>query len=131
MPARVFHISDLHIGRRETSEPFAALAELVREHEPELLLATGDLSHRGRRAELARASELLGELGIPVLAVPGNHDIPYTFPARYTGTFSEWEREFGTTEPAYRSPAFSIVGLNSVRQWRQQGGSLTTGQLRR
>jgi len=131
VPARVFHISDLHIGRREASEPFAALAELIREHEPELVLATGDLAHRGRRAQLERASELLGQLGVPVLVVPGNHDIPYTFPARYTRTFAEWERAFGPTEPAYRSTSFSIVGLNSVRKWRQQGGSLTAGQLRR
>lgn len=131
MPARLFHVSDLHIGRREALAPFTALASLVGELEPELLLATGDLAHRGRRTELERAAELLDELHVPVLAVPGNHDMPYTFPARWTRTFSEWERTFESTEPSYRSPSFAVIGLNSARPWRQQGGSLSSGQLRR
>ena len=42
------------------------------------------------------AAALLRELGKPVLAIPGNHDIPYRFPARFTSTFTEFERLWGT-----------------------------------
>ncbi len=131
MAARVLHVSDLHIGRHEAPEPFAALGELVARLEPELLLATGDLAHRGRRDQLERASALLLSLGPQLLAVPGNHDIPYTVPARFTSTFGEWERSFGTVEPAYFSQSLVVVGLNSVRPWRQQGGALPETQLAR
>ena len=108
-----------------------ALRELARHVEPELLLATGDMAHRGRRAQLERASELLRPLNLPLLAVPGNHDIPYTFPARFTRTFTEWERVFGSTEPVYSSERLFVLGLSSVRPWRQQGGSLPSGRLAR
>jgi 3',5'-cyclic AMP phosphodiesterase CpdA len=66
---------------------------------------------------------------VPVVAVPGNHDIPYTLPARFTTTFAEWERVFEATEPMYNSTELVVAGLNSVRPWRQQQGALEDSQL--
>ena len=128
---RILHISDLHLGRGATSEPLTALRKLIPALAPEILVVTGDLTHRGRRPELELARELLESLALPVLAVPGNHDIPYVFPTRFTRTRAEWERVFGTTEPAYTSERLAIVGLNSVRPWRQQGGAVERSQLDR
>jgi 3',5'-cyclic AMP phosphodiesterase CpdA len=127
--ARVIHVSDLHIGRREAPEPFSALRELVARLTPEVVLATGDLAHRGKRSQLERAAELLGAVGPTVVAVPGNHDIPYTFPGRFTRTYSEWESVFGRTDPVYESETVFVAGLTSVRPWRQQGGALSAEQL--
>jgi 3',5'-cyclic AMP phosphodiesterase CpdA len=93
------------------------------------VIASGDLSHRGREDQLARASRFLRSLGPPVLAIPGNHDIPYTFPARFTRSFREFERQWETTEPTYASPTLHVVGLNSVRPWRHQSGGLRTRKL--
>ncbi len=126
---RILHISDLHLGRGATSEPLTALLELIPGLAPEILVVTGDLTHRGRRAELERAHELLNSFDLPLLAVPGNHDIPYAFPSRFTRTREEWERVFGTTEPTYTSNRLAVVGLNSVRPWRHQGGALEPSQL--
>ena len=64
-----------------------------------------------------------------MVAVPGNHDIPYTLPARFTTTFAEWERVFEVTEPEYASEELVVVGLNSVRPWRHQQGALEDPQL--
>ena len=66
-----------------------------------------------------------------MLAVPGNHDIPYTFPGRFTHTFREFERHWETTEPVFSSPSLHVVGLNSVRAWRHQSGGIRESQLRR
>ena len=129
MASRIFHISDLHLGRHETPEPYTALQDLRERLSPDLLVVSGDLTHRGRRSELEHAQNLLQAFDLPLLAVPGNHDIPYTFPARFTSTFAEWERVFGTTDPHYASEALAVVGLNSVRPWRQQQGALEKTQL--
>ena len=130
-PARILHLSDLHTGKREEPELGPALAALVAELRPELVVASGDLTHRGLREQHERAHAFLAALGPPVLAVPGNHDIPYTFPARFTSPWAEFERLWGTTEPVHGSPAFHVVGLNSVRPWRHQSGGLSAAALDR
>jgi 3',5'-cyclic AMP phosphodiesterase CpdA len=119
------------MGRREDPEVEEALAALVARVAPELVVASGDLAHRGRPAELDRARAFLTSLGPPVLAVPGNHDLPYTFPKRFTRPWAEFERCWGTTEPTYASPALHVVGANSARPWRHQGGALPPAALAR
>jgi 3',5'-cyclic AMP phosphodiesterase CpdA len=126
---RLLHVSDLHTGTREEPEIEHALAQLVERVAPELVVASGDLTHRGRREQHERAARFLRSLGTPVLAVPGNHDMPYSFPARFTRTFAEFERIWTTTEPTLTTESFHVVGLNSARPYRQQGGALRDAQL--
>ena len=130
MAARLLHVSDLHVGSHDEREVERGLARLVEQVEPELVVASGDLAHRGRRKQLERAAELLRSLGPPVLAVPGNHDLPYT-PARFVHPWAEFERIWETTEPTASSPGLYAVGLNSARAFRQQGGALSRAQLDR
>lgn len=106
-----------------------ALGGLVERIAPELVIASGDLTHRGRRIQHEQAAAFLRGFGLPVLAVPGNHDIPYRFPARFGRPFGEFERTWGSVEPTYASDGVHVVGLNSVRPWRHQSGGLRTGQL--
>ena len=129
MPARILHLSDLHTGTREDPEIERAVGALVQRIEPELIVASGDITHRGRPDQHERAARFLRGLGAPLVVIPGNHDIPYTFPARFTRTFAEFERHWETTEPVYRSELLHVVGLNSVRPWRQQSGGLRQSQL--
>ena len=108
-----------------------ALAVLLDDLRPELVIASGDLTHRGRRDQHERAERFLRSLDLPILAIPGNHDIPYTFPARFTRPWREFERLWETTEPVYRSDGLFVLGLNSVRPWRHQSGALRREQLRK
>jgi 3',5'-cyclic AMP phosphodiesterase CpdA len=130
-PTRLLHISDLHIGTNEAPGLERSLASLIERTSPELVVASGDLTHRGRPEQHEAAAAFLRSLGPPVLAIPGNHDIPYTYPARFTRTFAEFERHWETTEPVFRSPALHVVGLNSVRPWRHQSGGISDAQLER
>jgi 3',5'-cyclic AMP phosphodiesterase CpdA len=130
-PTRVLHLSDLHVGSHEEPSIEPGLAALVDRIDPELVVASGDLTHRGRRDQHDRAAEFLHSLGRPIFAIPGNHDIPYTPVARFTKTFAHFERHWETTEPVYRSDALFVVGLNSVRPWLHQSGRLRSGQLLR
>ncbi len=131
MNARILHVSDLHTGIREDPDVEAALAALVERVQPELVVASGDLAHRGRRGQHERAHRLLRSLGPPVLAVPGNHDLPYAFPARFTHPWAEFERLWGTTEPTYASATLHVVGLNSARPYRHQTGAVRDERLHR
>jgi 3',5'-cyclic AMP phosphodiesterase CpdA len=130
-PLRVLQVSDLHAGTREEPEVESDLRVLVAELDPELVVVSGDLSHRNRREQHARAAALLRSLDRPLLVIPGNHDIPRWPPRRLTGTFEEFLREWPDTEPVYRSERIVVVGLNSVRPWKYQGGALRPAQLER
>ena len=128
MNARLLHVSDLHTGTHEEREVEQALARLVERVEPQLVVASGDLAHRGRRQELERAASLLRSLGRPVLAVPGNHDLPYA-PSRLVRPWEVFEQVWETTEPTTSLPGLQVVGLNSARPFRHQGGALSRAQL--
>ena len=130
MNARLLHVSDLHAGTHEEREVERSLARLVERLEPQIVVASGDLAHRGRRPQLERAAEALRSLGPPVLAVPGNHDLPHT-PARFVRPWAEFERVWQTTEPTASAPSLHVVGLNSARPFRHQGGALSRTQLER
>jgi 3',5'-cyclic AMP phosphodiesterase CpdA len=129
MPVRLLHISDLHAGSREEFALERSLTALVERIEPELVVVSGDLAHRGRREQHERAAAFLKQFGRPLLVVPGNHDIPWS-PRRFLSPFREFERQWETTEPVYRSERLLVVGLNSVRPWRHQSGGVRAEQLR-
>jgi len=131
VPSRILHVSDLHVGARDDPILERALRELAEASEPSLVLASGDLTHRGRPDQHARAAALLRSLEAPVLAVPGNHDIPYSLPARVVSPWARFEAEWGTTEPVHDAPAVYAVGVNSVRPWRHQSGAVSDAALAR
>ena len=128
-PTRVLHLSDLHYGAGDDEAIERGAPVLIERFSPAVVIASGDLSHRGREDQLARASRFLRSLDRPVVAIPGNHDLPYSFPARFTRSFREFERQWRTTEPTFSSAALYIIGLNSVRPWRHQSGGIRNSQL--
>ena len=128
---RLLHISDLHAGSVEEAAVESSLGALVERVDPQLIAVTGDLAHRGRRHEHERAAAFLRALDRPLLVIPGNHDIPYTFPARFSRPWAEFERQWETVEPVFQSDELFVVGLNSVRPWRHQSGGIRPAQIRR
>jgi 3',5'-cyclic AMP phosphodiesterase CpdA len=128
---RILHVSDLHFGARDDPILERALTGLVERVGPELVIASGDLTHRGRLEQHERAAAFLRRLELPIVAVPGNHDIPFTLPARFTRPWREFERQWQTTEPLYATASVHIAGVNSVRPWRHQSGGVDDDQLAR
>jgi 3',5'-cyclic AMP phosphodiesterase CpdA len=128
---RILHVSDLHFGAQDDPILEQALGGLIERVGPALVVASGDLTHRGRAAQHERAATFLRRFELPVLAVPGNHDIPYSFPARFTAPWHEFERQWQTTEPTYAEAGAHVVGVNSVRPWRHQSGGVSDAQLER
>lgn len=69
---RVAAIGDLHM-KPEGSLLSTPLSDL--RQRADLLLVAGDLTDAGRIIEAEAAAELLGAVGVPVIAVLGNHDL--------------------------------------------------------
>jgi 3',5'-cyclic AMP phosphodiesterase CpdA len=112
---RIVHISDLHFGA-ERRDLVMALEAQIKALVPDLVAASGDLTQRARPGELAAAAAFIGRLPRPVLAVPGNHDIPGVTPARFVDPWRGWLRHFPDgLEPEVEGPGFLAVGANSVR----------------
>lgn len=79
------------------------LAEKAREHDAEFVLVAGDLfdSPRATKSTVAAACSAIGSIGIPVFAIPGNHD--------HGSAGSLWEQEFFQRERDQLAPNFSIL----------------------
>ena len=126
-------MSDVHFGARNGLDDPAlerAISELVTRVSPDLVVASGDLTHRGRRDEHEAAAAYLRALGAPLLVVPGNHDIPMLPPARMLHPFQAFERHW-SVDPVHSAPGLEVVGLSSVTPWGYQRGRVRHGDLER
>ncbi|WJS83266.1 metallophosphoesterase [Paracoccus sp. TOH] len=129
---RILHLSDLHFGYERASliEP---LLDLVNAARADLVVVTGDLTHRGRSAQFARAAAFLRRIEAPLIAVPGNHDIPlYKLSDRMMQPYVRWRRAIAETlEPVGHVGAVRVQGLNSVDPMAWQRGIITPAQVAR
>ncbi len=81
---RIIQISDCHVCAdsnalyrgQNADRNFQEGLRLVTHWDPVLILLSGDVSEDGSRESYERTSGLLAQTGVPVLALPGNHDEP-------------------------------------------------------
>lgn len=98
----------------------------------------GDLTRDGRDSEFAYISELLADLQVPYLAVPGNHDVPKEMKEHETPRISVFAERFGGSGSGGSSGGrsggdefplvrkfgdVSVVGLNSAANQGELGGT--------
>ena len=101
-----------------------ALIPKVQALKPELLLATGDLSEDGSRASYRALQEIFKPLGVPVLALPGNHDDAYLLADAFPGS------PVDSIEVSNHGP-WQIIRLNSCLPGKPEGrlGEKVLGEL--
>ncbi len=133
MPAHVFaHLSDLHFGRVDPALEEAVLADLAAAA-PALVVVSGDLTQRARRAQFQAARRFLDRLPAPWLAVPGNHDIPLYDVVRRIFRPLHRYRELITDDlaPTHLDDRLAVLGLNSARPSRWKEGRVSVEQIER
>ena len=86
-------------------------AETVR---PDVVVATGDLTDHGSEVEMDLLAELLSPLEMPVLALPGNHDLRETFRAAFDQPWASdrhlsWAVDIGSDDDAIH-----LIGLDTI-----------------
>jgi 3',5'-cyclic AMP phosphodiesterase CpdA len=129
----LLHISDTHFGT-EQAPVVDALCELSRTVRPEVTVLSGDITQRARRSQFAAARRFIDRLlPGPLLAIPGNHDIPlFNVLARLLHPYANYSRAFGSDlEPQHESENFLILTANTTRPRRHKDGEISTRQIQR
>ena len=110
---RIAHLSDLHCPVLDPAQT-EILQHAVNSAAPDVIVITGDVTRAGRRKEFAAAQAFAARLAAPVIAVPGNHDVPVFDPgARTFGPFSRFSAVFPGN--VYRDNTLVIAGFNTAR----------------
>lgn len=129
----LLQVSDTHFGT-EQPKVMEALVSLARQQAPELIVLSGDITQRARRAQFRAARAFADRLGAPhLLALPGNHDIPlFNLIARVFFPYSNHQHAFGLDlEPSFESAELLVVSANTTRPWRHKDGEISRAQIER
>jgi 3',5'-cyclic AMP phosphodiesterase CpdA len=128
----VFHISDVHFGPPHLPELSQGVLDFVEIHQPDVVVISGDLTQRAKPRQFREARKFVDRIPVPVVVVPGNHDVPL---------FRVWERLFSPLgayrkyfseelEPVYRDDEVFIVGIDTAFNLTFTEGRITIGRLR-
>ncbi len=114
----IAHVSDLHFGAA-LPDVVDGLRDRLIELAPDLVVASGDFTMAGRHGEYRAAREAVESWGLPVLATPGNHDVPVYNPwERFIRPFARYARYMDpATFDRYTGDDAALLALNSARPW--------------
>jgi 3',5'-cyclic AMP phosphodiesterase CpdA len=128
----LLQVSDTHFGT-EQPQVVEALVALAQQQRPDLVVLSGDITQRARPAQFQAARAFTDRLGAPVLAIPGNHDVPLVnLWARLRKPYANHTAAFGPNlEPVHTSADLLVVGVNTTRAWRHKHGEVSAAQVDR
>jgi Icc protein len=129
---RILQVSDCHVSadpganyRGQNADlNLRQLLPVIRAWNPDLVLLTGDVSEDASPASYARVAVMLGTVGAPLLALPGNHDDPQVMKQHFP--LGPWHGPYGremenwllvlldSTEPGKISGSFSQQALEKL-----------------
>ena len=127
---KIVHLSDLHFGRIDPAVP-PALTEAVAQEAPDLVVVSGDFTQRAREREFIAAAEFLETLPKPLLAVPGNHDVPlYDLVQRWLSPLERYRRHITPDlSPFYQDEKIAVLGVNTARALTFKNGRISEAQV--
>lgn len=128
----IAHLSDPHFGTEQLDVQAALLAAL-RQLSPDLVVLSGDITQRARRAQFAAAARFVAALApLPWLAVPGNHDLPlFNLPARFGWPYAGYRHVLGAErEPTTTIAGLTVIGCDATSPRRFKNGFLDPDRLR-
>jgi 3',5'-cyclic AMP phosphodiesterase CpdA len=115
----IAHISDLHFGAEDPAV-VAGLLDELRRFPVDLVAISGDLTQHAFRREYRAAGMFISQLPAPVLAVPGNHDLPqFNLAERFVAPYARWCTDIAPEpEPVWQNANVAVVGINTVHRAR-------------
>ena len=131
----IAHLSDVHFGRHD-DEVVAAVEAFLSERRPALVVISGDFTQRARVEQYRLAAAFVDRIeagGLPVLAVPGNHDVPlYDVVRRFARPLERYKRFIDDDLcPYWENEDLAVLGLNTARSLTIKDGSVSREQIER
>jgi len=129
---RIIHLSDPHFGTVPPDLP-RALAATLATLAPDAVVLSGDLTQRARPGQFAAARDFIASCPSPLLAIPGNHDIPlFNLPLRLLAPWRNWNRGLSLPlEGEITTPRALIAGINTANPHVWKDGRIHPAQLDR
>lgn len=127
----ILHCSDLHFGRAFQPHLASRLLSSIRKLNPAAVVVSGDVTMRARRGQFEEAREFLSQIKVPLMVIPGNHDVPlYNLFMRMAKPFGNYTRYVAdlVTNPILVGNV-ALYGINSVDPKRHQKGFFTPEHL--
>lgn len=126
----IAHISDLHFGT-ENQEMAGVLIKNLIDLAPALVVISGDITQRARRAEYEAAALWLKQVPFPTLIVPGNHDIPlYDVVRRFAAPLTRYSHYISPDlNPYYCDEKMAVLGINTARSLTWKSGRISKKQV--
>jgi Icc protein len=124
MVLRLIQLTDSHLldkqgGELKGVDTFASLEAVVKccqagKNPPDLIVATGDLSHDGSAASYRRFNAALEALHTPVMFIPGNHDNAAVMQSTLPGGYVRADRNA-------QIKGWNIIMIDSVLPGEEHG----------
>ena len=126
----IVQLSDTHFGT-EVSAVATALLQCLRAQSIDLLILSGDITQRARRAQFRAARAFIDALAVPVVVVPGNHDIPlFDLPRRLFSPYGYYAAHFGRDlQPVFENDRVLVIGVDATRRYRHIDGQIDARQV--
>jgi 3',5'-cyclic AMP phosphodiesterase CpdA len=127
----LLHISDVHFGPPHLPRVARGVLQMIDQRRPDAVVLSGDLTQRARPEQFREARAFVDAIPVPVVVVPGNHDVPmYRFWERILEPFGAYRRWFAEElEPVYRADGLLVVGINTAYNWTIKEGRITLDRL--
>jgi 3',5'-cyclic AMP phosphodiesterase CpdA len=130
----IVQLSDTHFGT-EVPAVAAALRRSLRAQPIDLLILSGDITQRARADQFRAARAFIDALqpptAPPLLAVPGNHDIPLLdLPRRLLSPYGRYAAFFGSDlQPVFENERVLVIGVDATRRYRHIDGQIDARQI--
>lgn len=132
---QILHISDLHFGPPYLPAAGEALQAIAPSLEPDVIVISGDFTQRAKRHQFEKARRFVDRLPhVPMLLIPGNHDVPLYRVAERWFRPHELYRELICPQlnPVLRLDGLILVGIDSTSPRRTlSNGRVHQDQLER
>jgi 3',5'-cyclic AMP phosphodiesterase CpdA len=126
----LLHISDLHFGPPYLPKVGLALLRAAPQLNPGVIVVSGDLTQRAKRQQFTEAKEFLNLLPpVPMVIIPGNHDVPlFRLAERWLRPYQLYQEIISPElDHVARVDGAVIVALNSTAPRRH----ITNGRIYR
>lgn len=127
----IFHISDVHFGPPHLPRVSQGVLEHIERNRPSLVVLSGDLTQRARPEQFREARAFVDAIPVPVVVVPGNHDVPlWRVWQRIFNPYGCYKQHFSPEmEPIHQDDEMLVVGVNTAFGWTIKDGRITMRRL--